>query len=221
MERRLPATRQPAGKPHERQPIAVTAPGFEQRGKADQRTGTRHLGASLLFRCAAGTEHQRVDGVDRAPEATLFRPLETLCELGVRLYSNRLSRYVAGISLLGLAAPVSARMTVRQLARPLMEELANHICGQVQLAAGAGQELSFVKSCKEPAARYFARKSACTCHLRAQRPDGHTCRPCRSSSALAIWFNLPRVMQRARTGCAVNWRSRQELCRVRILWRPP
>ncbi|MBP0623193.1 IclR family transcriptional regulator [Cupriavidus consociatus] len=77
------------------------------------------------------------------PKPTLFRLLETLCDLGLLHYSERLSKYVGGVGLLNFAAPVLARMTVRQLARPMMEELANHICGQVQLVVGYRDTLSY------------------------------------------------------------------------------
>jgi DNA-binding IclR family transcriptional regulator len=78
------------------------------------------------------------------PKPTLFRLLDTLCELSLLRYSERVSKYVAGIGLLNLAAPALARMTVRQLARPLMQELADHCGGQIQLAVGQGENLSFV-----------------------------------------------------------------------------
>ena len=50
------------------------------------------------------------------PKPTLFRLTETLCELGLLRYSERLSKYVPGIGLLNLASPVLARMTVRGFA---------------------------------------------------------------------------------------------------------
>lgn len=76
---------------------------------------------------------------------TLFRLLDTLCELGLLRYSERLSRYVAGVGLVNLAAPALARMTVRQLARPQMQELADHIAGQVELIVGYGNTLTYVE----------------------------------------------------------------------------
>ena len=79
------------------------------------------------------------------PKPTLFRLLDTLCELGLLRYSERVSKYVPGLALLNLAAPVLARMTIRQLARPLMEDLANQISGQVQLNVGSGLSLSSVE----------------------------------------------------------------------------
>lgn len=76
---------------------------------------------------------------------TLFRLLDTLCELGLLRYSERLSRYVPGVGLINLAAPALARMTIRQLARPAMQELADHIAGQVELIVGNGNALTYVE----------------------------------------------------------------------------
>ena len=79
------------------------------------------------------------------PKPTLFRLLDTLCELGMLRYSSRVSKYVPGVALLNLAAPVLARMTIRQLARPLMQDLADYVNGQVQVLVGYRAGLSFVE----------------------------------------------------------------------------
>ena len=79
------------------------------------------------------------------PKPTLFRLLDTLCELGMLRYSERVSKYVPGLGMLNMAAPALARMTVRQIARPLMEDLANHIDGQVQISVGSAQDLTCVE----------------------------------------------------------------------------
>ncbi len=79
------------------------------------------------------------------PKPTLLRLLDTLCELELLRYSERLSRYVPGLGLLHLAAPVLARMTIRQLARPLMQELADHTRGQVALIAAHRYDMTYVE----------------------------------------------------------------------------
>ncbi|WP_420998519.1 IclR family transcriptional regulator [Cupriavidus sp. 30B13] len=89
------------------------------------------------------------------PKPTLFRLLDTLCELGLLRYSERLSKYVPGAGLLNLAAPALARMTVRQLARPLMQELADHICGQVELTLGLGHGLTYVEIAQGAGSKVF------------------------------------------------------------------
>lgn len=87
------------------------------------------------------------------PRPTLFRLLDTLCELGLLRYSERLSKYVPGVGLLNLSAPVLARMTVRQLARPMMAELARHIDGLVHLSVGSEGALTYVEVAQGEASR--------------------------------------------------------------------
>ncbi|MFG5776249.1 IclR family transcriptional regulator [Comamonas sp. J-3] len=90
------------------------------------------------------------------PKPTLFRLTETLCELGLLRYSERLSKYVPGIGLLNLASPVLARMTVRQFARSQMEELANYMGGQIQLNVGSSRKLVLVELAKGIEDKLFA-----------------------------------------------------------------
>src|SRR5256885_4373222 len=40
------------------------------------------------------------------PKPTLFRLIDTLCELNLMRYSERLSKYVPGVGLLNLSSPV-------------------------------------------------------------------------------------------------------------------
>jgi DNA-binding IclR family transcriptional regulator len=76
------------------------------------------------------------------PKPTLFRILATLRELGLLRYSERRGKFMLAPGILALAAPVLSSMTIRQLARPLMQEMADFANGQVSLAVGdAGQFL--------------------------------------------------------------------------------
>ena len=63
------------------------------------------------------------------PKPTLFRLVDTLCELGLMRYSERLSKYVPGVGLLQLSSPALARLCE----------------GQVQLAVGWRRQLSLVE----------------------------------------------------------------------------
>ena len=78
------------------------------------------------------------------PKPTLFRLVDTLCEIGALRYSERVSKYVPGLTLLNHSAPVLARMSVRQFARPAMQELADHIEGQLQLIVASQMRLTYV-----------------------------------------------------------------------------
>ncbi|MPM22359.1 HTH-type transcriptional regulator TsaQ1/TsaQ2 [bioreactor metagenome] len=90
----------------------------------------------------SGKELMELTGL---PKPTLFRLTETLCELGLLRYSERLSKFVPGIGLLNLSSPVLARMRLRQFARPQMMELANHIGGQIQIGVGSGEKMVLVE----------------------------------------------------------------------------
>ncbi|MHA7599932.1 IclR family transcriptional regulator [Alicycliphilus sp. T452] len=79
------------------------------------------------------------------PKPTLFRLTDTLCELGLLRYSERLSKYVPGLGLLQLSWPVLLRLALRQFARPQMQALADLIEGQVQLAVGHKHQLCLVE----------------------------------------------------------------------------
>ena len=79
------------------------------------------------------------------PKPTLFRLTDTLCELGLLRYSERLSKYVPGLGLLQLSSPVLTRMALRQFARPHMQALADLTEGQVQLAVGHKRRLCMVE----------------------------------------------------------------------------
>lgn len=83
--------------------------------------------------------------VDRTglPKPTALRLINTLCEFGLLRYSERISKYMLGPEMLSLAAPVLSRMTIRQIARPMMQELADHCRGQVTLAVGYRLNLAY------------------------------------------------------------------------------
>lgn len=77
------------------------------------------------------------------PKPTALRLINTLCEFGLLCYSERISKYVLGSEMLSLATPVLGRMTIRQIAQPMMQELADHCHGQVTLAVGHRLNLAY------------------------------------------------------------------------------
>lgn len=81
------------------------------------------------------------------PKQTLFRMLDTLCELHVLRYNKEKSKYRLHTRLLGFASNVLYRMPVKQIARPYMQSLANHIHGQVQLTVASGSFMNCVEVC--------------------------------------------------------------------------
>ncbi|CAN5259408.1 IclR family transcriptional regulator [soil metagenome] len=115
----------------------------------DQGAGLGALARGIgIIQCFSATRRElsarELMELTGLPKPTLFRLLDTLCDSGLLRYSQRSARFVAGVGLLKAAAPVLARMAVRQFARPLMEDLADHIQGQIQLMVGHRQQLTYV-----------------------------------------------------------------------------
>lgn len=71
----------------------------------------------------------------------------TLSKFGYIKYVASLSKYTLGTSVLTAAYPVLANMKIRQIARPLMQELANEVGGVVSLGVRHGAQMLFVESC--------------------------------------------------------------------------
>lgn len=81
------------------------------------------------------------------PKPTAFRTIATLRELGLLQYSSRRSKYMLAPLVLTLPAPLLASMTIRSLARPVMQEFADYAQGQVTLVVGTSQhDLIYVEA---------------------------------------------------------------------------
>jgi DNA-binding IclR family transcriptional regulator len=76
------------------------------------------------------------------PKSTVSRLTYTLSELGYLHYVEAVSKYRLGTSILALGTSMLARLDVRSIARPLMEEIA--ATSKVSVALGARDRLSMV-----------------------------------------------------------------------------
>lgn len=98
-------------------------------------------GATLL----GNTELAMRTGLSRPTAARLS---STLAELGYLKYDEARAKYRLGIRTLRVARPLLADMKVRQLARPLMQELAESVRGTVSLGLIDGVSLVYVESAR-------------------------------------------------------------------------
>mgnify|MGYP001415180390 CR=1 FL=1 len=71
----------------------------------------------------------------------------TLARLGYLKYSPQLSKYSLGTALLVAAYPMLMNLSVRQVARPFMQEMANQVQGVVSLGIRHGMAMLYVESC--------------------------------------------------------------------------
>jgi DNA-binding IclR family transcriptional regulator len=114
------------------------------------RLGDRYLG---------NTELAQRTGLTRP---TVSRLAGTLVQLGYLRYSSALGKYSLGTALLSLAYPMLAGLTIRQVARPLMKQLADQIEGQVSMGMAAGGEMVFIDSSRSPRHRHTQPEAGAT-----------------------------------------------------------
>lgn len=104
------------------------------------RSGDRMLGnQELARRC-------------KLPKSTISRLTYTLTKLGYLEYVEDTGRYRLGSATLSLGSTMLARMDARQIARPLMQELAGFSQAMVSLGTRDRLSMIYVENCRSPAA---------------------------------------------------------------------
>jgi DNA-binding IclR family transcriptional regulator len=82
------------------------------------------------------------------PKPTVSRLTYTLTKLGYLRHNMRLGKYQLGSAVLSIGYPLLASMNVRQVARPLMKELADYCNGSVSMGVRDRLSMVYVESCR-------------------------------------------------------------------------
>jgi DNA-binding IclR family transcriptional regulator len=82
------------------------------------------------------------------PRPTVARLTHTLAELGYLRYDEDLAKYRLGARALRMAHPILAGMQFRQVARPLMQELAASVRGTVSIGLLDGTAMIYVETAR-------------------------------------------------------------------------
>ncbi len=111
------------------------------------------LAKGLAVLEAFAPESARLGNTEIAQRTGLSRPTvarltHTLAELGYLAYEPSRAKFRLWARALTLAHPLLASMTLRQRARPLMQELANSIRGTVSIGLLDGTSLVYVESAR-------------------------------------------------------------------------
>lgn len=135
-----PRTR-PRGKPRakeDRHFVTALARGLEVL--ACFRSGDMMLGnGDLAERC-------------QLPKSTVSRLSQTLARLGYLRYVDDVAKYRLGGSTLGLGSAMLSGMAIRQLARPMMQEVADFSQAVVALGVRVGLGIIYIEVCRSKAA---------------------------------------------------------------------
>lgn len=86
------------------------------------------------------------------PKSTVSRLTSTLVRLGYLMQSEDSGKYRLGTATLSLGSAMLARMDVRQVARPLMQELADFSRAMVSLGTRDRLSMIYVETCRSSAA---------------------------------------------------------------------
>jgi DNA-binding IclR family transcriptional regulator len=82
------------------------------------------------------------------PKPTISRLTHTLTRLGYLSYSERLGKYQLGTGVLALGYAVLSNMGVREVARPLMQELADYANVPVSLGSRDRLNMVYLENCR-------------------------------------------------------------------------
>ncbi len=96
--------------------------------------------------------NQEIARATGLPKPTVSRLTYTLTKLGYLTYSDRLGKYQLGAPALSLGYAVLSNMGIRQLARPAMQELADHSGASVALGSRDRLSLIYIEYCRSNAA---------------------------------------------------------------------
>ncbi|MBL8490730.1 MAG: IclR family transcriptional regulator [Rhodocyclaceae bacterium] len=92
----------------------------------------------------------------RLPKSTVSRLTYTLTKLGYLHYMEDTGKYRLGTATLGLGSVMLSRLDVRQVARPLMQELAGFSRAMVSLGTRDKLSMIYVENCRSEAALTLA-----------------------------------------------------------------
>lgn len=112
-------------------------------------------GLEVLSCCRSGDKalgNQEIAKRCRLPKSTVSRLTYTLTKLGYLIQIEDSGKYRLGTATLALGSYMLARLDVRQLARPMMQELADHCKATVSLGTRDRLSMLYVENCRSSAA---------------------------------------------------------------------
>lgn len=136
--------------------ISVGVKGRKPKGKADRHFVTalgRGLGVLACFRASdAMLNNGEIAARCRLPKLTVSRLTYTLTRLGYLVYDEDRTKYRLGAAALAVGTAMLSRMSIRQLARPMMQELADFSQAVVALGVRVQLGIIYVETCRSQSA---------------------------------------------------------------------
>jgi DNA-binding IclR family transcriptional regulator len=136
-----------------RKKAPVSAPGPAKEDRHFVTALARGLQVLACFRSGDSLlGNQEIAERCKLPKSTVSRLSSTLTRLGYLIQVPDSGKYRLGIATLALGSAMLSRMDLRQLARPLMQELAAFSGASVSLGARDRLSMIYVEHCRGPSA---------------------------------------------------------------------
>ena len=133
-------------------PLSPAAPAFSYEHEGDRQFATTLAPGLEVLRCFTPLEpmlgNKEISVRTGLPKPTVSRLTYTLTKLGYLRHNIRLGKYQLGSAVLSIGYPLLASMSVRQIARPVMKELADYCSGSVSMGMRDRLSMVYVESCR-------------------------------------------------------------------------
>src|SRR5574341_1240702 len=140
------------GAPEPAAPISPIPPAFSYEHEGDRQFATTLARGLEVLRCFTPLEpllgNKEISVRTGLPKPTVSRLTYTLTKLGYLRHNMRLGKYQLGSAVLSIGYPLLASMSIRQIARPFMKELAEYANGSVSMGIRDRLNMVYVESCR-------------------------------------------------------------------------
>ena len=138
------------GAPESEVPLSPAASHYSYEHEGDRQFATTLARGLEVLRCFTPLEpmlgNKEISVRTGLPKPTVSRLTYTLTKLGYLRHNMRLGKYQLGSAVLSIGYPLLASMSVRQIARPHMKELAEYCSGAVSMGIRDRMSMVYVES---------------------------------------------------------------------------
>ncbi|MEO8716820.1 MAG: IclR family transcriptional regulator [Burkholderiales bacterium] len=133
-------------------PLSPAAVHYSYEHEGDRQFATTLARGLEVLRCFTPLEpmlgNKEISVRTGLPKPTVSRLTYTLTKLGYLRHNMRLGKYQLGSAVLSIGYPLLASMSVRQIARPFMKDLAEYCSGAVSMGIRDRMSMVYVESCR-------------------------------------------------------------------------
>ena len=138
------------GAPESTATLSSPAPAYSYEHEGDRQFATTLARGLEVLRCFTPLEpmlgNKEISVRTGLPKPTVSRLTYTLTKLGYLKHNMRLGKYQLGSAVLSIGDPLLASMSLRQVARPFMKELADYCNGSVSMGIRDRLSMVYVES---------------------------------------------------------------------------